>query len=283
MFISLEVDGRPRTYLLRQPPRRGPHPVVLVLHGAGATAAWMEQETQLSAAGLARGFLLVYPEGTPPQLHKSPRFLTNPLMWNDASPRAEQHDLPDDVAFLQAVLADLPRHSHVNLERVYVTGFSNGAGMAFRFVAEAASSVRGVAPVAGHCWLTELQLARPVPTFYLIGREDPLVPLAGGLVRTPWRDRLIKPPVAEVLDRWALGLGRGLPARRQLGVAGLEEWRYPGPPEHTAELIAQMVPGLGHHWPGGLGRLPERYGGPASDQVNGTAAILDFFAANGLE
>ena len=37
------------------------------------------------------------------------------------------------------------------------------------------------------------------------------------------------------------------------------------------------VDGLGHHWPGGKGRLNPRIAGPPSDRVNGTELVWEFF------
>ena len=48
---------------------------------------------------------------------------------------------------------------------------------------------------------------------------------------------------------------------------------YRGP----VEFRSITIDGLGHHWPGGQGRLNHKIGGPPSDRIDGTAAVWRFF------
>ncbi|MBY0460220.1 MAG: hypothetical protein K2V38_23130, partial [Gemmataceae bacterium] len=152
--------------------------------------------------------------------------------------------------------------------------FSNGAGMTFRFAAEAADRVSAIAPVAGHCWPPAPRPSRPVPTFYTIGTRDLLVPLRGGEVRMPWHNRLARrPPVAESLERWAAALGCETISEVVRDAPPVRVERYPGP----VVFEVMTIDGLGHHWPGGGAQLNPRFAGPPSDAVNATEAIWGFF------
>jgi polyhydroxybutyrate depolymerase len=249
----LAVQGR--TGLLVRPPGSPPPggwPVVLFLHGTGGTAAWAAADTGWPAAAERFGFLLALPDGLPPNPAKPPKFLTNPPRWNDGSTRPGDrlHADADDVEFLTAVLDHLVEAEGADLRRAFVCGFSNGAGMAFRLAAERADRVAAVAPVAGYCSATG-RASRPVPAFYLVGDADPLVPLAGGPVRLPWGGTVVRPAVSATLARWAEVSGR--PA------------------------AAEVVPGLGHHWPGGKGMLGEQLGGPVGGPVDGVGRVWAFF------
>jgi polyhydroxybutyrate depolymerase len=207
------VGGRDRTYLVHAPPRHdGPHPlpIVVFLHGAGATARWALGETGWDSTADREGFLVVLPEATRPDPSRPPRFLANPPRWNDGCGHGA--DLPDDVAFLSAVLDDVEAHHAVDRRRVYVTGFSNGAAMTFRLAAELAPRLAAIAPVAGHCCLPDPRPEHPVATLYLIGAEDPLIPLDGGVVRTPWGHTDVKPAVRDTLRKWGRALGLSLDA-----------------------------------------------------------------------
>jgi polyhydroxybutyrate depolymerase len=227
----------------------------MMIHGAGGSAEFAADETGWSRLADRDGFVVVYPEGVAVRPHKAPKFLTNPQEWNDGS----GHGRHDDVGFLLAVLDDL--NERIDPRRVYLTGFSNGAGMAFRFVAEHADRVAALAPVAGHFWGPDRQLSRPEPTFYLIGDSDPLVPIAGGTARTPWGKVEGRPAVADTLQRWGTAIGHA-----------------PG-----SELFpVRIIPGHGHHWPGGKALLGERLGGPASPAVDATAEIWHFFRNHSL-
>jgi polyhydroxybutyrate depolymerase len=278
----LHVGGRERTYLVHAPPNpdgRQPLPVVVFLHGAGATARWALSETGWDATADREGFLVVLPEATRPDPSQPPRFLANPPRWNDGC--GPGVSLPDDVAFLGAVLDDVAAHFAVDRCRVYVTGFSNGAAMTFRLAAELAPRLAAVAPVAGHCCLPDPRPECPVPTCYLVGAQDPLIPLEGGVVRTPWGHTNVKPAVRETLRKWAHALGLSpdaVVAREENGVR-IEAF---GPREPDVEFLVYTIAGLGHHWPGGRGQLKKRIAGNPSNRLAANDVILDFFRRHAL-
>ena len=127
--------------------------------------------------------------------------------------------------------------------------------MVFRFAAEQADRVAAIAPVAGHCWI-DPKPSRPVPTYYLVGDSDPLVPLAGGPVQTFWGKADTRPAVAETLRIWGEAIGHP-----------------PGSDFFPVKVIANH----GHHWPGGRALLGEKLGGLAADTVDATTEIWEFF------
>src|SRR5262245_49254155 len=170
--VCIPHEGFRRSFLLHVPPRTGPVPLVMI-HGAGGSADFAAEETGWSQLADPEGFAVAYPEGLPARGDRTAKFLTNPQEWNDGSGRGGQ----DDVGFLVAVLDNLAEF--IDRRRVYVTGFSNGAGMAFRLAAEWADRVAAVAPVAGHCWVTYPKPSRAVPSFFLVGDADPFIPLEG--------------------------------------------------------------------------------------------------------
>jgi polyhydroxybutyrate depolymerase len=278
--VTLSAGGLDRRYLLARPPAAGPAPpAVVFLHGTGGTAAWADAEAGWSTFAAREGFVLALPEGVPVDPRKPPKFLTNPPRWNDGSttPGDRLHTEADDAGFLAAVVEDVLRRTGAAARRVCLSGFSNGAGMAFRFAAERADLVAAVAPVAGHCWV-RAKPARPVPTLYLVGTADPLIPLHGGEVRSPWGGTLSRrPAVSETLARWAAANGCDQ-TPRSATQDGVRTDVYPGP----VELRAVFVEGLGHHWPGGRGQLNPKIGGAASDRVDANAAIWEFFRRHSL-
>jgi polyhydroxybutyrate depolymerase len=253
-------------------------PVVLVLHGTGGTAAWTLGETGWGKTAEREGFLAVLPEGTRADPARPPGFLDNPQVWNDGSPRgALGQPGVDDVGFLRGVLADVRARYRVDPDRVYVTGFSNGAGMTFRLGVELSEQLAALAPVAGHCPLPDPRPARALPTLYLVGTEDPFIPLAGGELVSPWGGEVeARPAVAETLARWARGLGCPTEPARVRNEDGVRVEVY-GPGREGVEVLAYFIEGLGHHWPGGRGQLKRRLAGPPSDRVNANQVIWDFF------
>src|SRR5438093_13438402 len=160
--VFIPHGGLRRSYLLHVPTRTGSLPLVMMLHGAGGSADFAAEETGWSQLADSEGFAVVYPEGLAARRDKTAKFLTNPQEWNDGSGRGRQ----DDVGFLTAVIDDLG--DLIDPSRVYVTGFSNGAGMVFRLAAERTDRLAAIAPVAGHCWVADPKPSRSVPTFYLV-------------------------------------------------------------------------------------------------------------------
>ena len=250
----------------------------MFLTGTGGTAAWADRETGWSELAGREGFALALPEALPPDPAKPPTFLTNPPRWNDGSPTPSHPPVADDVRFLLAVIDDAVARFGADRARVFLTGFSNGAGMAFRLAAEAAERIAAIAPVAGYCWVENPRPARPIPTLYTVGTADLLIPLRGGDVRLPWSSRLVRrPPVNATLERWAEGLGCDLVPTLRSDDGSVRVEHYPGPVVFDAVTVA----GLGHHWPGGRGQLNPRIAGPPSAAVNATAMIWEFFRAAG--
>jgi polyhydroxybutyrate depolymerase len=183
----------------------------------------------------------------------------------------------DDVAFLAALMDHVERQFVVDPRRIYATGFSNGAAMTFLLATELSTRLAAIAPVAGRCRLEAPTLERPLPTLYLIGRDDPLAPLAGGDVKSPWTGQTEKkPPVRETLEKWVKAIGAQTQAEVIEDRDGVTIARN-APRKDGAELLVYTIDGLGHHWPGGKGRLSEEIGGKPSKRINATDLTWEFF------
>ena len=248
-----------------------------MFHGAGATAELARQNTGWGALADEAGFLAVFPEGTRRDSSRPPMFRQNPQTWNDGSGRGHvARANVDDVAFTAALLDTIIRDERADPSRMLLTGFSNGAAMVFRAGIELASRITAIAPVAGHCWPEPTRLSRPVPLCLLVGELDPLNPLEGGEVSTPWGVAEYHPPPIRSAERWSRAVGcTGAPAVVQ--ERPLRLTRFGDCPD-AAEVLYGVIPGLGHVWPGGTRLLPQHLIGPASNAVNGARFIWDWFA-----
>jgi polyhydroxybutyrate depolymerase len=151
--VTLTSGGHARSALLSRPPDAGAVPLVVMLHGTGGSAAFAADETGWAAFAADRGFAVAFPDGLPVDPDAPPRFLSNPQRWNDGSSRPGDfpHADTDDVTFLADLIGELTIRRGIDPHRVYLTGFSNGAGMAFRFAAERGDLLAAVAPLAGYC------------------------------------------------------------------------------------------------------------------------------------
>ncbi len=281
----LEFGGWERTYLLYLPSSYRPGtaiPLVLMFHGAGGKSKNTNRQTAWSAKGEQEGFAVVLPDGSPEYRTLPSRFLANPQTWNDGGGRGPAaRSGENDVAFTQAVIADVSRRVTLDLNRVYVTGFSNGASMVFRLAAELSNKIAAAAPVAGHYRLKGYTPARSVPLLYIVGSADPLTPMDGGEVSLPWGASMIQPAVAETVRAWSSLLGCARAPDEIRENAPVRFHRY-APCRSGAEMEYYLIEGMGHVWPGGDPMLPEWVVGNYSDAIRATDVIWEFFTRHRL-
>jgi len=250
-----------------------------MFHGGGGKARGAMQETGWSVKADKENFLVVYPEGVPRDPSRRGSFLANPQSWNDGSQRAivaASLKNIDDVGFVNAMLDDLGTKFRIDPQRLYATGFSNGASMTFRVGRELSARLAAIAPVAGSDWLEQPAPARPLSLLYITGTADPLNPLEGGEITLGGKPAGNKPPVREFIDKWVNMLGCA-PAPKTLydrdGVKGIA---YTSCHENSA-VIFYTVEGMGHFWPGGMSHLPERVIGKSFNKISATDVIWEFF------
>jgi len=279
--VEITVGGWLRSYAVHVPPQANSvttMPVVVMFHGGGGKAEAARWETSWDRKADREGFLAVFPEGTPPDSSRPGRFVGNPQTWNDGSGRdfaAVRRQAPD-VAFVEALIKDLKTRCPVDERRIYVTGFSNGASMAFRIARERPDLVAAVAPVAGADWLTDTQPIRAVPLMYITGTADPLNPLKGGDVAIGAKHFRPKPPVEAMIRGWVELHGCRPQPRTVLDRDDAKAVAYDCT-DADAVVVLYTLDGHGHHWPGGKSLLPQRIAGSNTARINATDVIWAFF------
>jgi polyhydroxybutyrate depolymerase len=186
---SLTVGGLERHYLLHLPagvPSDGGRlPLVIVLHGAAGDARSTADMTSFSPLADRKHFIVVYPEGTSIGVDP-PRQTWNAGFCCGAAVRSHV----DDVAFLAALIDRVAADYPVDRHRVYLTGLSNGAMLAYRFAGQYPDRVAAIAPVAGTIGgtagtdqppITIERPDRPVPVLIIHGMMDGYVLYRGGV------------------------------------------------------------------------------------------------------
>jgi polyhydroxybutyrate depolymerase len=259
---TLTADGAERQYLLNVPASyEGSEKaaVVIALHGLGSSAADLARMTDLAGSAGERGMISVFPEGT----GDSPG-------WN----HEEFAVGPDDSAFLDAIVGTLAGTLCIDEARIYVTGYSNGGGMALRFACDGMTDVAAVAAVAA----TFPNCRGDTPLIAFHGNADLVVPYEGGV---PPGATVALPPVHRAASEWARGLGcDGLPLISRAS-ADVELSTYANCPAGDNEALLYTVLGGGHTWPGAAIDLDTAIAGATTHSVSANDLMLDFFDAHG--
>lgn len=281
----LEFDGRERSFLVHVPPAIAdgrPLPVVVNYHGGGGNGQGHMAYTAMDSLADEGGFLLVVPDGTG---RISDRLLT----WNAGGCCGyAQENGVDDVGFTLALLEDLEGRLALDRRRIYATGLSNGAMMAYRLAAEASGTVAAIAPVGGAMLLQTFDPSLPVPILHIHSVDDPRALYSGGLGPPfPLTTHQIEhAAVEDVLARWAEHNGCGAAAEV---VEQRESRPDPEAPPHSATLLSfadcpvggdvrlWRLTGAGHVWPGGQRDVLESILGPATDVIDANREMWEFF------
>ena len=259
---TIRHDTVLRTYVLHAPPgaeARTDLPVVVMLHADGSTSEGAIALTGWSAKADREGFIVAYPQA-------------DRGVWNDGTSRGLAGRVPNgDVGFIGAVLTDVDRHFKTDPARLYVTGFSTGASLAWLAGAELGHRLAAVAPFGGQLWPEKLNIARGVSLLQIAPGADPQYPLAGGRAVDAAGLAVDLPPVARSRDRW-VNAERCQPGTPLPGPDGVKVRVYRGCRD-GAEALFYDVEGLGHVWPGG----PTSGGLAGADRIDATALIWEFF------
>ena len=282
--FALTHQNLGRNYLVHVPPQAGakrPLPVMLVFHGGGSNAEVMRSYTRMDAAADRDGYVAVYPNG-------SSGFQGRFLTWNAGNCCGPAMALQiDDVGFALAVIDDLAIRIPIDTSRIYATGLSNGAMMAYRLAAEASHRIAAVAGVAGAMSLQRFAPARPVPVLHIHSAQDHIARFDGGFgpPRTIADTRMFHTPVEEALRRWLDHDGCPLKPAVVETIEG-----QPGTPDEThsairriyrpcrekAEVVLIQLFGAGHVWPGGVRDYVPQLLGTGTAVVDANAEIWRF-------
>jgi len=148
-----------------------PIPLLFVFHGLGHSGAGIREVLPLRRLAEREKFLAVYPTGLPVTLVIRGRPHTAPG-WQ-LEPGGNR-----DVELTKAILAEVAATACVDLDRVYATGFSNGAFFSNLLGCEMADVFAAIAPVGGGGYRGACKPVAPVAVMIHHGLRDTVVPIA---------------------------------------------------------------------------------------------------------
>jgi polyhydroxybutyrate depolymerase len=275
--FTLHHDGLERQYRVHVPARYDaskPAPLLVALHGGGGSMELQADDSlygQISKSE-SEGAIAVFPNG----------FSRLPggklATWNAGNCCAAARDRNvDDVGFIRAVVADVRSRWKVDPRRIYATGMSNGAMMAYRLACEAADVFTAIAPVAGTDNTRECRPSRPVAVLHIHARDDSHVLFGGGAGPDSVRATAVTDYVSvpQTVAKWgALDACTGEPHRVLERAGAYCELRAPCAGGSRVQLCVTETGG--HSWPGGRkarrGSLPE-----PSRAISANDIMWDFF------
>jgi polyhydroxybutyrate depolymerase len=275
---EVAVGQETRRYILHLPPDYAKHvplPVVIAFHGGGGNAPVFEGASGLNGPADARGFVVLYPDGTG-------RLDSRLLTWNAGlCCGSAQREGVDDTGFVWAMLAELARDLDLDRTRVYAVGHSNGGMMAYRLAASAPQRIAAIVSVAGPDMTESAGSGPPVPVLHIHSLDDPRAMYAGGI---PTLMGLASDPVKfrsvdDTLARWrerdgCSGTGQVVDERkRESHTAELVDF---GPCAGGSTVMLWRLHGPGHGWPGGTSILPARLIGAQTRVIVAADEIFRF-------
>ncbi len=198
--------------------------------------------------------------------------------FNDGSNRTEPaYRKIDDTNFIVSLNRYIQSELLTNRNQNYLAGFSSGASMAQRVVAESEGEFSAVVSVADHYWGPETTDIPPVSMLFIFGDSDPLNPVAGGDVFHHRELTLNTPSPGKTATYWARKMG--CTTAITATVKPVKQRKWAGCNNKTNVMYLE-VSNLGHFWAGGKVRsyegMSERDVGPFHPGFITTLVMWDY-------
>lgn len=270
---TLVYNDVERDYLLHIPAGHKaatPVPLMVVLHGGLSNASKAMKMTGMTEKADAENFIAVFPNGG---VRK--KFVHS---WNSgfSSKKAERQTV-DDVGFIRVLVDTIAKAYAIDKDRIYATGFSNGAIMTYRLACEMSDVFAAIGPVAGAIDCEPCKPTSPVSVIALHGSDDKAIKFIGGSnlkhgdtqAKQDWS-------VQHAISTWVkLDACSAVPERKHHEDALIEQ--YDGGTNGAAVWLCTIQGGK-HAWPGG--RKEWIIGQRPSKETNATDLIWSFFESH---
>lgn len=279
--VPFEEEARGYTlYVPRSYDPAQPAPLVTVLHGRPSNAIGMAYISNMNAAAEREGFIVLYPDG----VNNEWNYVRNVPIYVTSD--------RDDVAFITQLIQDLSKTVSIDLQRTYVTGFSNGGFMTQRIACEAPDSFAAFAVVGATVFygLTDICAEQqPVDIMFIHGTRDVSVPWEGMIRPINGQQRYMTLPMPETLSFWLRHNECGgsydrvdIPPDDPDAETEVSQFIFTACP-NDVDMTFYAIEGGGHNWPGVPGRISDEIAGEVNMDINANAVIWDFFKDKSLE
>lgn len=201
------IFGEDRPAQLLVPPdydHTRPLPLLVVLHGYGSSATGVMSFTNLDQLHRQRDVLVIAPEGTVEPKPPMRQF------WNATEVCCDlQASGVDDVGYIRALIAEIRDEYHIDPQRIFVFGHSNGGFMAYRLACEL-DEVAAIASLAGASYLnsTDCTPTGEKSVLQIHGTSDTSIYYTGelpfGSCVNAGLSQCMYPGARASIDRWAI-------------------------------------------------------------------------------
>ncbi len=267
--IEISSGGQKRSFIVHLPPGYGQQPLPLVInyHGYDNTAANFERYTDMDVEADQANFIIVFPQGALDNNVPQPK-----PSWNAGIGAGGPTGLADDVQFTRDMLSYLQRNDCVNAQRIYVTGYSIGASMAYRIACTLSSQIAAFATVEGafyHIPPNGCQATRAVPVLDIHSLADQFAPYDGSTTRD-----LISVPA--FLNLWfSIDQCNTNASQVIFQKADVTGYKWSSCANNTLVEQYKITDG-GHVWPGSPIAMPSL--GYTTHTINASTIIWNFFS-----
>ena len=161
-------------------------PLLISLHGGDDYADYNMSYTGFRALADERDFIPIFPQGTVAEEKGSTGWFTGTC---DSSSVC-------DLGFIDSVIDFMGENLNIDLNRVYATGFSNGAFMTYSLGCNLSAKIAAIAAVSGTMDIGSIstcQSIHPMPVLHIHGTNDTTIPPSGGQYHYP---------VSDVINFW---------------------------------------------------------------------------------
>jgi polyhydroxybutyrate depolymerase len=253
---SIYDQGTYRTFIMHLPTGYDDskeYPLVLNLHGLRANAQQQQTYSQFDDVADQKGFIVVYPNA----IDES---------WSTSG--------NTDIDFLTH-LVDSIRAEYSTNDCLFVTGFSQGGFMTYKFANNTTHAIKAIVVGSGNmsnATQTASENAPQIPTMHFHGTADNTVPYGGS--------SLFIPPVENTIEWWVnhnncntTPVVTSIPDLDPTDNSTVEKYYY-GNGDHGTEVTFYKVIGGGHTWSGSYS-IP--LFGATNKDINQSEIIGDFF------
>lgn len=157
---KIDVNGTKRDIKLHVPDNTpSGAPLVIACHGANQSAEWHDEHSKWTAVADTAKFVLVFPDAVN-------------SFWDISG--------NNDVNFILSIIDEMHARHDINLNRVYLTGFSMGGMLTYHCANRIPDKIAAFVPVSGYPMGDKSAYGpRPVPLMHVHGTGDDVCVFSG--------------------------------------------------------------------------------------------------------